>query len=129
MFPLLKLLHVSCALLSIGGFALRGYWMFSGNPLLRHRLARVLPHIIDTVLLGSAIGMLYLWRLSPLDSAWVSAKLVALRLYIGLGMVALRFGKTRKVRTTAWLSALAVALYIVSVAYTHSPWGLVALAG
>ena len=50
----LKLTHVTCAFLSIAGFALRGYWMATDNPLLQRRPAKVLPHLLDTVLLGSA---------------------------------------------------------------------------
>ncbi len=129
MFEQLKLVHVSCALLSLGGFALRGFWMVSDNPLLRHRLTRVLPHCVDTLLLASAIGMLYLWRTSPLELPWVMAKIGGLLVYIALGMVALRFGRTRGVRTGAWLAAMATGLYIVSVAYTRSAAGPLQLMG
>ena len=122
-FEVLKHLHVSCALLSIAGFCLRGYWMASGDPLLRHRAAKILPHIIDTLLLSSAIGMLVIWQVSPLQQAWLSAKILALLLYIGLGMVALRFGKSRQARITAWLLALCTAAYIVAVAYSKNPLG------
>lgn len=97
--------------------------MVSGNPLLQHRAAKVLPHLIDTLLLCSAIGMLLVWQMSPLESGWLSAKILALLLYIGLGMVALRFGQTRRVRISAWLLALFTAGYIVSVAYSKSPLG------
>ena len=123
-------LHVSCALLSISGFALRGYWMLAGNPLLRTRAARTLPHAIDTVLLASAVAMLVQWRLSPFAVPWLTAKVVALVLYIGLGMVALRFGRSARVREAAYLLALMTAAYIVAVALAKSPWGmLLPLAG
>jgi uncharacterized membrane protein SirB2 len=122
----LYLVHVSCAFISIAGFGLRGYWMVSGDPRLQHRLARVLPHIVDTVLLGSALGMLVILRLSPLATPWLMAKIIALLCYIGLGMIALRLGKTRKIRVAAWLLALLTALYIVAVAYSKSPLGLLA---
>jgi len=121
LFPLLKLLHVSCALLSISGFALRGYWMYVDNPLLRHRATRILPHLVDTLLLGSAIGMLLIWRLNPLDADWLIAKILALLVYIGLGMVALRFGSTRRLRVAAFAAALLTAAYIVAVAVTRAP--------
>ncbi|MEH6635366.1 MAG: SirB2 family protein [Halioglobus sp.] len=127
LFGALKLLHMGCALLSIAGFTLRGYWMLTGSSLLRRRAARIAPHVIDTLLLGSAIGMLMLWRVTPLQSDWLSAKIIALLIYIGLGMVALRFGKTRKVRVNALLLALLTAGYIVSVAYSKSPWGFLQL--
>ena len=122
-FEWLKLLHAGSALLSISGFALRGYWMLTGNPRLRSRPARVLPHILDTLLLASAIGMLVIWQANPFEFSWLSAKIAALLCYIGLGMVAFRFGKTRRVRVIACGMALLVAAYIVSVAFSKSPWG------
>ncbi len=100
--------------------------MFTGNSSLDRPLAKRLPHVIDTLLLGSAIGMLFIWHSSPFSMPWVSAKLLALLLYIGLGMVALRFGKSRRVRVTAWVSALVVAAYIVSVAINKSALGIFA---
>ncbi|MBP6725159.1 MAG: SirB2 family protein [Halioglobus sp.] len=122
-FEWLKLLHAGSALLSISGFALRGYWMLTGNPRLRSRPARVLPHILDTLLLASAIGMLVMWQANPFEFSWLSAKIAALLCYIGLGMVAFRFGKTRRVRVIAFGMALLVAAYIVAVAFLKSPWG------
>lgn len=126
-FELLKVVHVSCAFLSIAGFALRGYWMISEDPRLRSRLTRVLPHLLDTLLLGSAIGMLLVWHANPLAIGWLSAKIAALLLYIGLGMVAFRFGRPRTVRVAAFTMALLTAFYIVTVAYTKSPLGMFAL--
>jgi len=125
-FDFLKAVHMCCAVFSIGGFALRGYWMFSGNALLNRRVAKTLPHIIDTLLLGSAVGMLVIWQTSPFAFSWLTAKVIALLLYIGLGMVALRFGRTRQVRIVAWLLALLAAAYIVSVALAKSALGFLA---
>jgi uncharacterized membrane protein SirB2 len=124
LLELLKALHVASALLSISGFALRGYWMISDNPRLRSRLTRILPHLLDTLLLGSAIGMLVLWQANPFKLPWLVAKIIALLVYITLGMVAFRFGKTRRVRTAAFGMALLTAIYIVVVAVTKSPLGL-----
>jgi uncharacterized membrane protein SirB2 len=123
----LKLIHVSCAFVSIAGFALRGYWMAVDNPLLQHRLAKVLPHVIDTLLLGAALILLIVLHLSPLAQPWLSAKIIALLLYIGLGMVALRFGQSKKTRVSAYLMALLCAAYMISVAYSKSPLGFLQL--
>jgi uncharacterized membrane protein SirB2 len=126
-FELLKVVHVSCAFLSISGFTLRGYWLICDDPRLRARLTRVLPHLLDTLLLASAIGMLLVWHANPLAIGWLSAKIAALLLYIGLGMVAFRFGRTRAVRIATFSMALLTAFYIVTVAYTKSPLGIFAL--
>ena len=120
-FELLKTVHVSCAFVSIAGFTLRGYWMILDHPLLRSRLTRVLPHLLDTLLLASAVGMLVVWQVDPLAMGWLSAKLLALLVYIGLGMVAFRFGRSRRIRIAAFVLALLTAGYIVTVAFTKSP--------
>ena len=123
LFEWLKLLHVGSVVLSVSGFILRGYWMMTDNPLLRRRPAKVLPHIVDIFLLGSAIGMLVLWRVSPFQMGWISAKIAGLLVYIALGMAALRYGKTRRQRVIAWLLALCTVAYIVTVAYSKDPLG------
>ena len=123
-FEWLKLTHVGCAFVSITGFALRGYWKLTGNPLLDRRAVRILPHFVDTLLLGSAIGMLVIWQASPLQFDWLVAKICALLLYIGLGMVVLRFGRRQGTRRLAYGLALLCAAYILSVAYTRSAAGL-----
>lgn len=123
LFESLKTTHIICAVLSIGGFSLRGYWMLSGNALLERRMSKTLPHIVDTLLLGSAVAMLFIWQTSPFAFSWLTAKVIALLLYIGLGMVALRFGKNKQIRSVAWLLALLVAAYIVSVALSKSALG------
>jgi len=123
----LKLIHVTCAFASIAGFALRGYWMAVDNPLLQHRVVKVLPHVIDTLLLGAALALLTVLHLSPLTQPWLGTKIIALLLYIGLGMVALRFGRSKGVRVSAWLLALLTAVFMVSVAYSKSPLGFIQL--
>ena len=123
----LKLIHVSSVFVSIAGFALRGYWMTVDNPLLQHRLAKVLPHVIDTLLLGSALTLLFVLHLSPMAQPWLSAKIMALLLYIGLGMVALRFGRSKKIKVSAYMLALLTAGYMISVAYSKSPLGFLQL--
>lgn len=123
LYDLLKHIHIACALLSLSGFALRGYWLMRRDPRLGNRLTRVVPHLVDTLLLGSAVAMLVLLNVSPFAFDWLSAKLTALLVYIVLGMVALRFGRSHRLRVGAFWLALATGLYIISVAYTKSPMG------
>lgn len=128
MSPLtIKYLHVSCVLLSYAFFFLRGVWMLRGSPLLQQRWVKILPHIIDTTLLLSAITLAYQLSFSPLSAPWLMAKIIALLLYILLGTLAIKRGKTRKIRLAAWLSAQMVFVYIVSVALTHNPMPWLAL--
>lgn len=118
---LIRLLHVSCAGISILGFIARGILMMRESPLLTARWLKMAPHIVDTLLLTTAIVMAVQIGLSPANTPWIMAKIIALLIYIGIGMVALRFGKTKSLRITAWLAALVVFGYIVAVAVTKSP--------
>ncbi len=120
-YTVIKYLHVGCAALSYAGFFARGMLMFRAAPLLEARWVRVVPHVVDTVLLASAIALAAMSRQYPLVEPWLTAKLVALVVYIGLGMVALRRGRTRRGRVVAWIVAQFVFIYIVAVALTRSP--------
>ena len=82
---------------------------------------RIIPHIVDTVLLLSAVWLAVQFGFSPANSPWLTTKIIALLIYIGLGFVALRLGKTKQIRIVAWLIALLVFAYIVAVAFTKSP--------
>lgn len=117
----LKSIHIICAVLSISGFLLRGYWMMTESGLLQARLTKILPHVIDTILLGSAIWMTVLIGQYPFVNGWLTAKIIALVLYILLGMVALKRGKTKQIRMMALLAAFAVFFYIVAVAFARNP--------
>lgn len=88
---------------------------------LQQRWVKIMPHVIDTVLLASAIMLAVLIQQNPLADSWLAAKVVGLLVYIGLGMIALRFGKTRTVRVGAWIMAQLVFFYIVLVALTKNP--------
>lgn len=117
----LKHLHVTCVVLSGVGFCLRGLWMLSGSPLLGHRLTRVLPHLVDTLLLGSALSMVWLGGYHLFAAGWLTAKLGALLVYIVLGSIALKRGRTPAIRGLAMLLALLAYAYIVGVALTRNP--------
>lgn len=120
-YAVLKQIHLLAILLSIGLFMVRGVWMLVESPRLQQRWVRIVPHVVDTVLLLSAIGMLVTIRLNPFLLDWLTAKILALLVYIGLGMIALKHGRNKPVRVMAWLGALTTFAYIVAVAYAKHP--------
>ena len=117
----LRMIHITCVAIAAAGFLLRGAWMLRHSPLLERRLTRTLPHINDTLLLGAAIGMAWIAHLNPLDHPWLLAKLLGLLIYIVLGSIALRRGRTMQVRILAFAGALTTLGYIVAVALTRNP--------
>lgn len=115
------MVHVSCVLASYTMFFVRGIWMMRASPLLQARWVRVLPHVVDSLLLASALTMAFMLRQYPFVNGWLTAKVLALCCYIVLGVVALSRGRTPGTRISAWIAAQAVFLYIVAVALTHDP--------
>lgn len=116
----IRLLHISCASLSISLFLLRGALQFSGIDWRRWRLLRVVPHVNDTVLLGAAIALSLYSHQYPLAQGWLTAKVLALLLYIGLGSMAFRAGRPRAQQAMAFGAALLTVVYIVAVAISRS---------
>lgn len=121
MYLTLKHLHVTTVALSFFLFFLRGVWMLADSPRLAARWVKFVPHINDTVLLMSAITLTVIIGQYPFVHDWLTAKVLGLLAYIGLGMVALKRGRTKRVRLAAWLGALLVFGYIVAVARTKTP--------
>lgn len=120
----IKLLHVSCVLLSYCLFLLRGIWVLRASPVMQQRWVKIVPHLIDSVLLGSAITLAVMLDLSPFATPWLAAKILALLLYIVLGSLALKRARTQRGKLVAWLAAQTVFCYIVLTALTHDamPW-------
>ena len=121
----LKTIHISCAVGSYALFFLRGIWSFNGSPVMRQRWVKIVPHVVDTLLLVSAIALAFTLQQYPFIDAWLTAKFFALLLYIGLGSVALKRGNSKTIRISAWLGAQAAFAYIVLVAINHDPLPLI----
>jgi uncharacterized membrane protein SirB2 len=118
----LKHLHITCVVLSGLGFLVRGWWMLTESEWLKARLTKIFPHIVDTLLLGSALTMAYLSGQYPLAQGWLTAKLLGLLVYIVCGALALKRGKTKDARIVFLCLAVLSYAYIVSVALTRSPY-------
>jgi len=120
-----KTIHQSAVALSFAGFFARGLGVLADASWVRARAAKTLPHIVDSVLLLSALWLAWMLRLNPAGAPWLLAKIIGLVAYIGLGMLALKPGRPLLQRALAWLAALAVFGYIVSVALTKNPLGFI----
>jgi uncharacterized membrane protein SirB2 len=120
-YQLVKTVHVSAVATSYLLFVLRGVWMMWFPALLARRWVRIVPHVVDTVLLASAIMLAAALRQYPPAAPWLTAKVAGLIVYIALGTIALKRGRTRRTRVAAWLAAQCVFFYIVLVAFTKNP--------
>jgi uncharacterized membrane protein SirB2 len=121
MYVLRKHAHLAVALVSISGFLLRGAWMMTGSALLDYKAVRIVPHVVDTLLLISGIALVVQLSLPVMQSPWLLAKLGGLVVYVMLSAVALRRGPTPAIRQIAFVGALTAFAYIVGAAVSKSP--------
>lgn len=115
--------HITCVVLSGSLFFTRGCLMLANRPWANHVLVRRLSYVIDTTLLAAAIVLTTIIHQYPFVQSWLTVKVLLLVVYIVLGVFALRRGRTRARRAGFFVAALAVFLFIVSVAVTHNPQG------
>jgi uncharacterized membrane protein SirB2 len=125
----IKWVHLAAVLMSGGLFALRGGAMVCGAGWYMAAPLRFLSYTIDTVLLTAAMMLATMLHQYPFVHAWLTTKVVLLAVYVVLGSVALKRGATRAARTRAFIAALLVFAFIVSVARAHDPRGLLVLLG
>lgn len=106
-------IHGLAVVLSLLGFILRGIWMLKDSPKLKARWVKITPHVVDTFLLLSGLLASYLlfWRYG-VNPDYVTVMIVGLIVYIVLGLFALRLGKTKAIRGSAWVLAILLFLYI-----------------
>lgn len=119
-YPLIKSIHVTSVVLTFTLFFVRGLWMMCCPERLQRRWVKIVPHVIDTVLLTSAVLLAVILAQYPGVHGWLTAKVVGLLAYIALGSIALKRGRTKAIRVAAWFAALLVFGYIVSVALTRA---------
>ncbi len=127
-YPLLRSAHITCAVISIALFVLRGSLMLANSPWRNNVAMRRLPHAVDTVLLATALMLTIVIGQYPFATAWLTTKVLLLVAYVVLGSIALKRGRTRRVRFVAFLAAIVTVAFLFTVARAHSPLGLFAAA-
>ncbi|MCP4320266.1 MAG: SirB2 family protein [Psychromonas sp.] len=119
-YLLIKHLHITMAYLSISLFIFRSILSIRSSTLLQHKLLKILPHIIDTLLLSCAILLMITIQQYPFVNSWLTAKLIALLTYIVVGTIAIKRGKTAVIRFWATIISVVIFSYIVAVAKAHN---------
>jgi uncharacterized membrane protein SirB2 len=125
-YLLLRHVHIGCAVLTIVLFVLRGGLMLVESTWQRNVVLRYLPHVVDTVLLTSALMLTTVIHQYPFSTGWVTMKVVLLVIYIVLGSIALKRGRTKSIRVAALVAALVTIGFLVTVARAHHPLGVFA---
>src|SRR5690606_3962309 len=90
----IKLVHITLALVSNAFFLVRAVWSVFESPILQQTWVKILPHLVDTLLLASALYLMISSAQYPFQQPWLTAKLAALIVYILLGTMAIKRGRT-----------------------------------
>jgi len=112
-------LHIACVALSGTLFTSRALLRIKGSLLANHRALRITSYCIDTTLLIAGILLTRILEQYPFVDGWLTAKVLLLPGYIGLGLITLRRAPTRFWCSVAMLSALLVYGAIITIAVTH----------
>lgn len=122
MYIILKHSHLLALTLSFSLFFIRGFLMMRQSSAAGNRFFLIAPHIVNAGLIGTGIALAITLQISPSSQPWLMAKLIALVIYIVLGVMTFKHPNL-KVRKILWLLALVVFAFMVSVARSKSPWG------
>jgi uncharacterized membrane protein SirB2 len=122
---ILKHIHLTALAISFFLFFIRGYLMMRESNASKHRAFLIAPHIVNLFLIGSGIALAVALHFNPANQPWLAVKLVALVIYIALGVLTFKH-PSLKIRKILWLSALIVFAFIVSVARSKNPLGFFA---
>lgn len=117
---MIKLIHISTAFISISFFLLRGVWVFNSSEMMSKRWVKIVPHINDTILLITAIILAVNLQQYPFTHDWLTAKFIALLLYIIFGMFALKRAKEMKSKIIFFIFSLLTFSYIIGVALNRT---------
>ncbi|APD85901.1 SirB2 family protein [Alteromonas gracilis] len=121
MYMMAKHLHLTAVGLSILFFIFRFVWSQLDANALSKKWVKILPHIIDTVLLGSAVWLCIILSQYPFVNAWLTFKVIGVILYIVFGLFALKKAKTTLSKWAFFIAAIGVLMATAMVAVTKQP--------
>ena len=124
LYPEIRTVHITAVLTSGVLFALRGIGLMLGAKWPLIAPVRYLTYTVDTILLTAALMLMTIIRQYPFVHAWLTVKVILLVVYIALGAMAFRSGRSTLSRFKFWFLALLVYLFIISVARAHHPLGI-----
>ena len=121
----IKWAHVAMVACSGSLFLLRGLLVQLGRPRIAMAApVRYLSYTIDTTLLTAALMLLTILPHAMFANGWLTVKLVLVVAYVVLGVYALRRGRTPRARRIAYVAAVLLFAFIITIARAHHPLGI-----
>ncbi|GAB2910729.1 SirB2 family protein [Rheinheimera gaetbuli] len=126
MYMAYKHFHLLMVVLSVSFLLVRYAMSLKPAAMLQHKFFKITPHIIDTLLLISAVLLMLAIQQYPFVHAWLTEKFIAVLAYIALAVMAFR-GRTTFIRGLCFLGSLGWLGLAIRVAITKQPVFLPAL--
>jgi uncharacterized membrane protein SirB2 len=122
MYAAVKHIHLTAIALSVILFFLRFYWLQTSSGMLQKKWVKVVPHVIDTLLLSSAAALCIIIAQYPFVHGWITEKLIAVLMYILMGLIALKLGKTKRAQWIGFVGAIFWLMLIGKLAVLKQPF-------
>ena len=122
----LRQAHIAFAVVSVSIFGLRGLLMLAGSAYANSAWLKYPSYTVDTLLLTAALMLTNVIHQYPFQAGWLTMKVLLLVVYVVLGSVALKRGRTRRARVGAFVAALLTVGFLFTVARAHHPLGIFA---
>lgn len=120
MYMAFKHLHLTMVAITILLFLIRAVMLLAWPKGLQKKLFKILPHVVDTLLILSAVGLLVAMQMNPLHVGWVLAKIVGLLLYIAFAVYAFKKANSLGEKILGLALAGTALIYIAKVALARS---------
>src|SRR3546814_9322207 len=120
-YPHIRQIHILTVILSGGLFALRGVFALAGARWPHAAPVRYLSYTIDTTLLTAALMLVSILPGAMFANGWLAAKLVLVVVYVVLGVLAMKRGRTCGIRAGCYVAALLVFATIYGIARMPHP--------
>ncbi|QHJ09819.1 Protein YchQ [Paraglaciecola mesophila] len=121
MYTAVKHIHLTCIALSVLLFVLRFIWTMTQSSMLEKKWVKITPHIVDTLLILSAVTLCVLISQYPFVTPWVTEKLVGLFMYVFMVALALKMARTNFMRVIGFIGALSWIAFTALVAISKQP--------
>ena len=86
--------HMAIAVLSIVLFYIRSFSRLGSGTIAKNKVVFIGSHATDTLLLVSAIVLMAIAKINPLEQMWLLEKIILVVAYIALGIIASKQQKT-----------------------------------
>jgi uncharacterized membrane protein SirB2 len=113
---MIKLIHIIFIFTAFVSFIGRFSLSFLKPDIVQNKIAKIVPHVIDTILLLSGFSLVIQGNWLEGEYGWIISKLILLLGYIAFGIMAMRCKGSK--RWLAFFAAIACFVYIFIIAVT-----------